>query len=240
MAEVKRTDAFGVDHSQYPSNSRVATQAKRETSEVAEDPNRPLEGVVIGKKIVNSRAIKRKKSVGKRLLEMVVGDQVTDVRTFVVQDILVPAVKDMVADMAHGITDILIYRDTRGGRGYRGYSHGYDYSRQYRSSDPLDRKYGYGYSERRRDPRNDGPRRALKITDDIIVGSKREAENVLSEMARCIQQYGQVTLSQVYSMVGWDQTYTDNYWGWYDMGSAHTKRVREGWLLDIPKPVPME
>jgi len=48
--------------------------------------------------------------------------------------------------------------------------------------------------------------------------------------------YGVVTVSDYYDLIGVSGQFTDNYWGWTEMGGMRTRAVRNGWLIELPSP----
>jgi len=65
---------------------------------------------------------------------------------------------------------------------------------------------------------------------------------VLSRMIDTIKRYGTVSINDLYDMVGMtSDNYTDDKFGWtvLDDGNAGVRRVREGYILDLPSPEPL-
>lgn len=75
---------------------------------------------------------------------------------------------------------------------------------------------------------------------EIVVATRIEAENVLEELDNMIQRYGTASVSSFYNLVGVTGDYTDNKWGWNESRGFDIQRVREGYLLDLPKPEPID
>ena len=65
-------------------------------------------------KVVSGTATKKKKSLGRRLFDIFIDEDVGDVKTYLVYDVLVPAIKENIADMLGFITNIYSpKRDTK-------------------------------------------------------------------------------------------------------------------------------
>jgi hypothetical protein len=75
--------------------------------------------------------------------------------------------------------------------------------------------------------------------DEIVLSSRREAEDVIDRLFDLVGQYGSATVSDLYELVGLPSTHTDNKWGWEDARGAGVTRVRNGYLLDLPEPEPL-
>ena len=75
--------------------------------------------------------------------------------------------------------------------------------------------------------------------DDIVLDKRDEAEDVLSRMDELISTYGMASVADLYELVGVTGNYTDNKYGWTDIRSASAIRVRDGYLLKLPKALPL-
>lgn len=76
--------------------------------------------------------------------------------------------------------------------------------------------------------------------DDIILESRVEAEDVISRMKEIIETYGFVRVTDLYDLVGITGDYTDNKYGWTNIRGAEPVRVRDGYMLKLPKAVPLK
>ena len=75
---------------------------------------------------------------------------------------------------------------------------------------------------------------------DIILESRVEAEDVISRMKEIIETYGFVRVTDLYDLVGITGDYTDNKYGWTNIRGAEPVRVRDGYMLKLPKAVPLK
>ena len=79
--------------------------------------------------------------------------------------------------------------------------------------------------------------RGAKVKDqDIVLASRSDAEAVLTQLRSLLNDYGVVTVSDLYDLVGVTSNFTDNKFGWTDLKTAVIKGVRTGYLLDLPIP----
>lgn len=76
--------------------------------------------------------------------------------------------------------------------------------------------------------------------DDIILWSKVEAEDVINRMEKIIETYGFVRVADLYDLVGITCNYIDNNYGWTNIRGAEPVRVRDGYVLTLPKAVPLK
>ena len=66
-----------------------------------------------------------------------------------------------------------------------------------------------------------------------------EAEEVITKMDELIDTYGMVSVADLYDLVGKTSEYTDNKYGWTNIRTAEVIRVRDGYMLKLPKVTPI-
>ena len=82
--------------------------------------------------------------------------------------------------------------------------------------------------------------RASHDFKEIVLATRIEAEEVCRGLDELIERYGVATVTNLYNLVGITGDYTDNKWGWNQSHGFDIERVREGYLLDLPKPEPID
>ena len=82
--------------------------------------------------------------------------------------------------------------------------------------------------------------RATHDFDEIVLETRAEGEGVIDHMYELIERYQQVTVSDLYDLVGIASAFTDERWGWTDLSGAGVSRSKGGYLLDLPKPIPLD
>lgn len=210
---------------EFPGNSRRVlkpTEKKEKTT-----PEKKIE------RVVESEVVRRRKPLGKRFLETFAGGDAKSVLGYVMMDVLLPAAKDTIADaVSQGIERMLFgeVRSTSRRTGHRptGGSSGYVSYNRYTSGNPA---------MRREEPRSVSSRaRARHDFDEIILATRVEAEEVIDRLFDLVSRYESATVADLYELVGVSGNYTDDKWGWTDLRGAGVTRVRNGYLLDLPKP----
>lgn len=176
-------------------------------------------------KVVTGTVKTKKKGEIKKFTDLFVTEDISNVKNYILMDVLVPSIKKAISDIVTSGIDMVLYGGT--GKGKRSsnvdrisYT---DYSR-YGNSRPLDNyrtRSGYSY-------------------DDIIIESRGEAEEVLTRMDELIEQYGVVSVADMYDLVGKTCEYTDNKYGWTNIRNAEPVRVRDGYMLKLPKALPID
>lgn len=190
-----------------------------------EPPERKVE------RIVTKKVRKRRKTLGERVSEAMLGDSPGSVRSYLVWDVLLPAVKDTISELVKKGIDALLFGDSKPRDNVR--------RKGDRSYIQYDRP-SYLSEERRASRVRTVSRRSSHSFDDILIPDRQEAEEVLDALNDLTMQYGMATLSDFYELVGMAHTYVDGEYGWYELGSASVKRTRGGYVLDLPRPERIE
>lgn len=178
-------------------------------------------------KVITGNLIKRKKSFLDKFSETFFGDDTKSVGSYIVWDVLLPAAKNTISEMVSTGIEMLLFGEARGDRTRR------DKGRSYVSYSSI---YGRGRSERQEPLRN----RARHKFDDIIIESRGEAEEVLSGLVELIENYDVASVADFYDLVGATSDYSDNKYGWDNLSRASVTRVREGYILVLPKPLALD
>lgn len=180
-------------------------------------------------KVISGSAKVKKKSGTSKFKEVFISEDANNVKSYILTDVLVPAAKKLISDIVKDGIEMILYGSTSSRKTYSdGFRAGYvDYSK---------------LSGRRDDRRpsstprlNNGP-----SYDNIILEHKGDAEVVLSTMDDIIDSYGEVSVAALFDLVGLPHKYTDNNYGWTSLGNARVTRVRDGYLLDLPRAVPLK
>ena len=76
--------------------------------------------------------------------------------------------------------------------------------------------------------------------DNIILDNRGEAQRVLDALDDIIAEYTVASVADLYDLVGIDGNYMDNKYGWTDLRAAKILRVSEGYLIKLPKALPID
>lgn len=186
-------------------------------------------------KVVKGKVVRQKKGLGKKFSETIMGEETKGVWDYVLQDVLIHAAKTMICDMVGwgGAAEMILFGDRNGGRGGRKTGSGAktSYTSYYSGSNG-------GRSDSRREMSRTG--RARHDFDEIVLETRGEAEEVLSNMVGLCIDYGMASVSDLYEYVGIQSNYTDAKWGWTNLSDAHVSRVRDGYLINLPRAKPLD
>lgn len=202
---------------EYQSNSHLSKERQKEQTEVVGE--KKIQKVVSG-------TVKTKENKGRKLTDIFVPGDVSNVKSYVFMDVFVPAVKDLVYKILVDSADMILFG-------------GSSASKSKSSSKPSYRSY----YENKSDRRDSRPATKSRIDyDDIIYPTRRDAEAVLDEMSDAIDKYQLVTVLDMYDAagLGGEAPYTADKFGWTNLRNAEVKRVRDGYIIDLPKPAAFE
>ncbi|MDE5977045.1 MAG: hypothetical protein K2G70_01065 [Turicibacter sp.] len=204
-----------VDFSNIEPNSKTY-QAKQKRERVKIDP-------VIKKEQIAST----KKPIGKRLWDLFVGVDPKELRDYLVQDVIIPGLKDTVLDMVSmGLYGEPVNRGrgrvSSGGFGRVAYQNFFKDRPKSSKPERSNRSRGTRYNEDEKiDYRN------------IVLTGRSDAEMIVDHMIDRIVHAGSVSVAEFYDMLELPSKFTDNDWGWDDDRDVGVKKVHGGWLIDL-------
>ena len=186
------------------------------------------------KPVVQGKVTVKKQPAAKRLRESLGLEETRTVGDYLVWDVLVPAAKETIADVVKKGIDVFLYGGSSPSRVRRSGSRShvsYDgYYGRNRNRDYKEARASSRYSDRMRfDFR------------EFVFDDRRDAESILSELCEIADTYGIAKVSDFYSLAGETErsNFTDHNYGWDALGSAGVERVRDGWVVALPRPIPL-
>ena len=196
---------------EYPDNSH---SARENTS----PPSKRVE------KVVNGTAKTRKQSEVKKFAGIFMPDEVGDVKTFIITDVVIPGLKNAIAD----VVSIVLF----GEAGLIG-------TQKNAGSKVSYQRY---YDDPRRDDRRNYNPRPRPVSgfefDDIIFDNRGDADLVLDQLESAIANYGMASVLDLYDLAGLTcQNYMADKYGWTDIQSARVARTRDGYILQLPRAI---
>jgi len=168
----------------------------------------------------------KKRSFGQKLLDTFIEDDISNVKTYVWTQVLVPTIKRAICEAVNGATqmifgiNVVAPTDTRNGVRFGGTSYDRYYDKQKAAPKPQVEESIQNYDYR-----------------NIYIMDRAKAEFTIEYLRDYIQQYGFVRVSDLYEYLGKTAPYTLNSWGWYNLETASVRPTRDGFLLDLPKAV---
>lgn len=166
-------------------------------------------------KITTGKVKVRKKNELRKLTDVFISEDADDVKSYIFMDVLVPAIKKAVFDTV----EMLLY--------------GNDKSRKTSSASRISYRDYYEKDKNRRN--GDNRYRTGYSYDDIVLDNRGEAEEILDRMDELIDTYGLVSVADFYDLAGITSAYTDNKYGWTNLRNASVVKVRDGYMIKLPK-----
>lgn len=76
------------------------------------------------------------------------------------------------------------------------------------------------------------------VSTELVFESRRDTDKVLDELEGVINSYGVASVADFYDLAGEVcRTYSANVYGWTDIRTAKVVRVREGYIIQLPRTV---
>lgn len=180
-------------------------------------------------KVISGSAKPKKKGEIQKFADVFISEDVGNVKSYIFMEVLVPAVKKAISDIVTNGVDMILYGETR---------------QKKNSTTTTKVSYGkyYGNSgeqEHRSSSYRQSGRSGFDY-DEIIFETRGDAESVLDAMNEIISQYGVVSVGDLYDLAA---VSTDNFavnkYGWTDIAGCKAVRVRDGYVLKLPKAYPL-
>ena len=197
----------------YKSNSDKARQEQQSEKKV--------EAVITG------AAKTRKKGEMQKFADVFIAEDANNVKSYILMEVIVPAVKKAISDIVTTGIDMILYGEA--GR-----------SKKTGTASKVSYRNYYDQGTDRVRAGSAGNRRNTPDYDDILFDTRGDAEAVLDAMNDIISQYGTVSVSDFYDLARVpNDNFTMNRYGWTNIGGAPAVRVRDGYILKLPRAIPL-
>ena len=177
-------------------------------------------------KVVKGTVRTKKRSGITKITDQLVSEDVNNVKSYILTDVFIPAVKKLVYDIITDGFSMILYGSTGAGK---------------------KKTIGSNVSYRQFYDRRDDDRRTLSTSssrfeyDDLIFDSRGEAEAVLNQMDVIIDTYGFVSVADLYDLADLSAPYTSNKYGWTNVSTADVARLRDGgYVIKLPRAMPIK
>lgn len=203
---------------QYPNNSHKYREEQNKSKNLS--------------KVVTSEVTVKKKSGFRGFLNNFVSEDAGSVGSFLVNEVLIPGIQSIIYNGGVGILDNLFPNANIGTARRRSSIDNVSYRSFYDRNRDRDRD---------RDTRSSRPKNMFDF-DDIIIRSKGEAELILDKMYDILDRYHVVSVGDFYELVGIDTHASDYNYGWMNLHNGNCRVIRSngGYLIDLPKALPIE
>ena len=174
----------------------------------------------------------KEKTFKQKVRDAFISDEVHDIKSYVVFDVIIPAVKETVRNLFVNSLDMALFgkvrqtakTEQRGGSTYIAY-------------DRLYRSHG-GTANNPPSQQKGAP---IKITDldRVVFKDKSDAVDVLSYLLENIEEYHVASVADFISASDLPLSPIYSTWGWYDLSGAHVEEIPDGsgYFVILPRPV---
>lgn len=206
-----------MDINSLPSNSHKSREQERKQYN---NPEKKIEPVV------SAKATTKKKSGIVRLADVFLPEDVESVKSYILADVIIPKIKNMLHDIGSEAWDSfwgISGRSTRSNTASRVSYVSYDKYSQNRGQDQPRQSSGVNYEE-------------------IIFSTRGDAESVYDRMSELCDSFGAVSVADVYELADvTNDNYTLNKYGWTSMEGAQVVRLSGGgFTIKMPKARPFD
>lgn len=176
-------------------------------------------------KIVTGNVRTKKKGEMSKFKDVFISEDMSNVKSYIIMDVLIPAAKKAISDIVSNGIDMLLYGETRGRKSSVNASYV-----SYRD-----------YSSKRDDRRSSATRsRNVFDYDEIIFDDRGEAEDVITRMGELLDTYGVVSVADMYDLAGLTCDFTFNRYGWTSIRTAEVRRTSDGYTIKLPRPLAID
>lgn len=173
-------------------------------------------------KVVTKPVKIRKKNEINKLADVFISEDVNNVKSYILMDILVPSIKKAIVDIVTDGVNMIFFGGT-GRSGKRSVD-----SPSYRDYAKESGSYRYSGESRERSRFN---------IESIEFDSRGEAERVLDKMDAVLDDFGRVTVADLYDIIDESCPYTGQKYGWTNLRNAEVGRfMGGGYFLKLPRP----
>lgn len=196
----------------YKSNSHKSKEENK-----ADVPEKKIE------KVISGTARTKKKSKFSKFANTFISEDIQSVKDYILTDVLVPAAKKAILDVVTNGIDMLLYGES-GSKKSSSASSKVSYRSYYDMPNDRERHRSSGFDY-----------------DDILFDSRGEAESVLDRMDELISTYDVVSVADFYELADiTNENYMNNKYGWKDIRSAKIVRTRDGYMIRMPRALPID
>lgn len=174
-------------------------------------------------------SVKKTSEVSKRLRS-----GAKEIEKYTIEEVLLPGLKNAVWDIITTGLDILLYGESDASR-TRG---------RFNSNRPMTSSINYASTGNMRRVNQTRRSNVTKVRarpeEEIIFERKADADLVLDGLREAIENFGTVTVQTLFDMCDKTAPWTANKYGWMDLEDAYVERTRDGYILKMPRSLPLD
>lgn len=206
----------GIDIESFKSNSNKSKEKEKLTPIVSK-----------------AGVVSTKKTLGDKVAEVFIEEDLNEVKSYILQDVIIPGIKNTILD----VMEMIFFGGTRGrARNSSG-----------NSREKVSYASYYKSESNRRSQRNDRDQQKSRPSSNekvdythIVLRNRSEAEDVVDKMCRRISEYGSASIADLFDLLDITGNYQDNNWGWTNERDIGLRRVSAGYLIDVAEAQPLD
>lgn len=206
---------------EYPSNSHKAKESSL-VRDIQRDSAPTQQGRVGAHPSTPQASPQKKLSPVHEVFKALFPGGVEEIKSHLLWDIFVPWMQDMLHDGWSGLGDVIFPGSDKSRQRSQSVPEHYSYNAQYRISDVSYSGQQRYYDEMR-------PMR-----------TEKEARDALNDLKEIWMRYKFVTLLDFNERVGNPTRPTQDNYGWLSLDSADVVRTNGGWVISMPRAVPID
>lgn len=181
-------------------------------------------------KIDNSTTVQtdknKKQTTGlAKLGKAIINDDFDQIGKSLVDDILIPSLKNTFAALGKNFIDMLFFGESKGnyyGQNASGYHNSYKSGSSSSNSKPVMQDRGDCF-----------------MFASPAISTRGDAERIIYKLGRVLDEWSYVEVSNLYELVNEIAPYTYNGYGWYNLNEAKAALGPDGYYIRLPKPIPL-
>lgn len=177
------------------------------------------ETVVNSKRVVSGNAKVKRKNDLLKFADIFIQEDIENIKNYIIQDVLIPNIKRTISESIN----MLLYGE---------------FSVKEKNSVTNYRKF-YEKNERKSNVNIAKAKNRYEF-NNIIFDTRSDAEEVLSEMRLAIKAYDFVSVFDMYDFSGLQTDHIDTKYGWADLQDAMVTYTMEGYIIKLPRPLPLD
>ena len=179
-------------------------------------------------KVVRGKVTLKEQNDIQKIANDFLAEDLKTVKDRIIAEYLIPMLKNGLCSIFNSAINIALWGDDRS----RSSSTNYSSSSRQRNS--YDRYYQDGQSSR---PGTSG--RPVRTLQNLDFEVRCDADDTLNEMYDALRKYKQVSVGDLWDMMGVSNESTDYNYGWYNLDGARIKGIPGGYRLVLPRPIPL-
>lgn len=179
-------------------------------------------------KVVRGKVTLKEQNGIQKIANDFLAEDLKTVKDRIIAEYLIPMLKNGLCSIFNSAINIALWGDDRS----RSSSTNYSSSSRQRNS--YDRYYQDGQSSR---PGPSG--RPARTLQNLDFEGRYDADKTLNEMYDALCKYKQVSVGDLWDMMGVSNESTDYNYGWHNLDGAYIKGIPGGYRLVLPRPIPL-